>query len=326
MASADFSHYRSAVNVNLPAGVATTFTGTFGAISTEPAMLAGENGFDVVPLITVGETLHGTTGALNPATGGSYTPVGNFDGIGAYRLDASTVRVLVNHEVGSAAGYSVSNGAGGSVALDGARISYFDIDVGTMAVVDGGLAFDVIHGRDGKIVTSASQLEIPGGLTSFCSAALVEANAFGAGRGIADRIYFAGEEASSPDHPHGGAEWALDVSTGALWAVPAFGRARFENVAELDTGDKSHVAFLLDDDSSGAALYLYVGEKHAAATSSTATASGTASSTSGSRTPASCRRRNSRPARGRGRGSRSLPATSAMPVSRAMTQPATATT
>ena len=264
MSIADFSRAHAAVNVNLPAGVATSFTGTFGAITTEPSMLAGENGFAVVPLVTVGETLQGTTGALNPGTAGSYTPVGNFDGIGAYRLDESTVRVLVNHEVGAAATYSISDGAGGSLALSGARISYFDVDVATMAIVDGGLAFDTIHGRDGKIVGAASQLEIPGGLTTFCSPALVEAKAFGAGRGTADRIYFAGEETSSPGHPHGGTEWALDVSTGALWAVPAFGRGRFENVAELDTGDTSHVAFLLDDNSPGAALYLYVGEKHAA--------------------------------------------------------------
>jgi hypothetical protein len=40
------------------------------------------------------------------------------------------------------------------------------------------------------------------------------------------------------------------------------GRGRWENIAELDTGEAAHVAFLLADDSPGAALYLYVGKKH----------------------------------------------------------------
>ena len=53
---------------------------------------------------------------------------------------------------------------------------------------------------------------------------LVEANSFGTGHGLADRVYFTGEEASGSAHPHGGSEWALDVATGDLWAVPAFGR------------------------------------------------------------------------------------------------------
>jgi hypothetical protein len=85
------------VNVNLAAGVATKFTGSFGVLTTEAPMLAGEGGFRVVPLFTVGETLRGTTGALNPSSTGDYTPAGVPDGIGAFRLDASTVRILVNH-------------------------------------------------------------------------------------------------------------------------------------------------------------------------------------------------------------------------------------
>jgi len=262
MPTADFSASKVAVNVNLAAGVATAFTGTTGAITTEAPMLSGENGFDVFPLLTIGETLSGTSGALNPSTAGSYTPVGPLDGIGAYKLDSTTVRVLVNHEVGKAASYTISDGGAGTVSLTGARISYFDIDIATMAIVDGGVAYDVIHNRAGEVVASSAQLEIPGGMKSFCSSVLVEAEAFDTGHGAADRIYFAGEEASGSSHPHGGSVWALDVATGELWAVPAFGRGRFENIAQLDTGDSAHVAFLVSDDSSGAALLLYVGVKH----------------------------------------------------------------
>ena len=70
----------------------------------------------------------------------------------------------------------------------------------------------------------------------------------------------------------GGAEWALDVTTGDFWASPAFGRGAWENVTELDTGSRHRVAFLLaddtepfdfdgDGDSETAPLCLYVGRK-----------------------------------------------------------------
>ncbi len=260
MGKVDFSGSKWAVNVNLAAGVATSFTGTTGILSTAAPMLDGENGYRVVSLFTVGESLAGTSGALNPFSAGLYTPVGVPDGIGAFRLDADTIRVLVNHELASAAPFTIADGSGGSVTLAGARISYFDLDRATMAVVDGGIAIRTIHDRAGDIVTSAAQFDTAAGLSRLCSATLVEASAFGAGHGLADRVYITGEEVGAP---HGGTVWALDVATGDLWAVPDMGRGKWENVAPIDTGDSSRVAFLLTDDSSGSALYLYVGTKQA---------------------------------------------------------------
>ena len=263
MGKANFSNSAWAVNVNLAAGIATSFTGSLGTVSTAAPMLSPENGFSIISLFTVGEGFAGTGGALNPYSAGVYTPVGTPDGIGAFRLDADTVRVLVNHELTSASPFSISNGAGGSVTLDGARISYFDLDLATMAVVDAGLAIRTIHDRDGALVSSPSQFDTAAGLARLCSATLVEAGSFGPGRGLADRIFLTGEEISDSAHPHGGTVWALDADTGDLWAVPDMGRGKWENVAPIDTGDTSRVAFLLTDDLSGSALYLYVGTKHA---------------------------------------------------------------
>ena len=78
----------------------------------------------------------------------------------------------------------------------------------------------------------------------------------------------------------GGAEWALDPATGNIWALPDLGRGAWENVTELRTGNKTHVALLLADDTSpfdvddfdadqangdpedeAAPLYLYIGKK-----------------------------------------------------------------
>ena len=97
-------------------------------------------------------------------------------------------------------------------------------------------------------------------------------HAYGAGRGIEDRIFFTGEETGGNFTGTGGAEWALDAETGAIWAVPAMGRGAWENITQVDTGRKNKVAFILADDQSpfdadddgkeeAAPLYLYVGTK-----------------------------------------------------------------
>ncbi len=247
------------------------------SISAADSMAVGVNGFDVKPIFTVGETLEGTTGDLNSTTAGDYTPPGILDGLGAYELDDDTVRVFANHELLNFRGYDyeVSDGAGGSFTLDGARISYFDIDKDSHAIVDGGLAYNTIYDANGNIATDNSFLANNFvGFSRFCSGQLFEAHQFGGGRGLEDRIYFAGEEDGGFFNSVGGGEWALDPETGNLWHVPAMGRGAWENITELDTGTTDHVAFLLADDSSpfdfdpansngdeAAPLFLYVGEK-----------------------------------------------------------------
>ncbi len=225
-------------------------------------MITGLGGWTADNLFTVGATLDN-----------GYTPPGIMDGIGAFELDADTVRVYVNHELPSGNGYAyeLANGT----ELVGSRISFFDIDKTTMSIVDGGLAYETVYDANGDIITdnsftigSADQA----GFERFCSGSLFEANSFGADRGLTENIYFAGEETGGEFSGVAGAEWALDVDTGELWALPAFGRGAWENVTELDTGSTTHVAFILADDTSpfdadgdgmneSAPLYLYVGEK-----------------------------------------------------------------
>jgi hypothetical protein len=237
------------------AGVRYAFVSGSGA---DASMMVGLPGYAVTPLFTVGQSLN-STGALNSTSVGEYAPIGVLDGIGAYELNATTVRVFVNHEVGPGVAYeySLENG----VTMRGARISYFDIDKTTRRIVDSGLAYGKVYDRQGNLVTSVTQLDTAG-FDRFCSSSLFEPEEFGPGRGIVDRIYFTGEEASTDfGNPFGGSEWALDVETGELWALPDFGRGSWENVAQVDTGTTSHVAFLLGDDAEGRPLWLYVGEK-----------------------------------------------------------------
>ncbi len=226
-------------------------------------------GYLVDPVWTVGDTFQGATGALNATTAGNFSPVGTPDGLGAYSLNATTVRVFMNHEIElpttGSSGYPFTLASGAVLSKGGARVTYFDIDKGSRKVVDSGLAINRMYNRSGAEVTPANvaQLEL-GGLDRMCSASLYEPNLWGAGRGLADRIYFTGEETSTAfGHPHGGTMWALDTSNGDFWALPDMGRGSWENAALVDTGNTTHVAFLLGDDAQGTPLYLYVGVKNA---------------------------------------------------------------
>jgi len=260
-----------------------------GQASANDSMAYGLNGYTVsAPLLTIGETFYYTDGDLNPSTAGAYTPPGILDGLGAYELDKHTVRVFANHELtfGDGYPYEVSDGLGGTFSMTGARISYFDIDKFSKDIVDAGLAYNTVYDANGNIATNTSFLPADQegfGFTRFCSAVLVDplefgrkgkghGNAYGAGRGIEDRIFFTGEETGGSFTGTGGAEWALDVETGAIWAVPAMGRGAWENITQVDTGSKNTVAFILADDQSpfdadgdgkeeAAPLYLYVGTK-----------------------------------------------------------------
>jgi endonuclease I len=239
-----------------------------GSGGSSPVKAAPDTDYLVTPVFTIGDTFEGAAGAYNPNSAGNYSPPGTPDGIGAFALNANTVRVFVNHEIevpnsGSGAyPYTLTNGT--TISKGGARVSYFDIDKASRRVIDAGLAFGKMYDRTGTVVTSASQLEL-GGLDRTCSSALFEPNLWGAGRGLVDRIYLFGEETSTSfGHPHGGTFWALDTATGDLWALPDLGRGSWENAALVDTGNTTHVAFLLGDDLQDCPLYLYVGLKSTA--------------------------------------------------------------
>jgi len=243
-----------------------------------PSMLKPTKpGYQVKPVLTIGENVPSSTNFLNPTWGPSYTPPGILDGIGAYEKDRFTVRVLVNHELTNSRGYpyNVSNGAGGSFSLTGARISYLDIDKSTMAIKKGGLAYHTIYDANGVKAANIGFLSNSfTGFGRFCSSALFEPKQFGAS-GLENRIYFTGEEDAGGFNPVGGAFWALDTDTGNIWHVPALGRGAWENLTELNTGTPDKVALLLADDQDpynadgiagdeAAPLYLYVGTKNAA--------------------------------------------------------------
>jgi hypothetical protein len=223
-------------------------------------MAIGENGWTPTTLFTVGENFDG------------YYPPGILDGLGAYELDEDTVRVLANHELRNQFGYDYTI-PGNGISLKGARISYFDIDKASRKIVNAGPAYDTIYDANGDVGTRETIVRFPGfeGLSRFCSSQMVVPGEFQKG-GVEDKIYFTGEEDGGNFNPVGGAEWALDVATNELWAVPAMGRGAWENITAVDARDNDVAAFILADDSSpfdadndgedeAAPLFLFVGEK-----------------------------------------------------------------
>jgi hypothetical protein len=213
--------------------------------TTYGSMMTGHYGATTNPLVTIGDTVAGTSG--------NYMPIGILDGIGAYSLDVDTVRVFVNHEVSSSQGYSYTLNSGSLTGMTGSRISYFDINKTSKEIEDAGLAYDAIYDRSYSLVTSASQ--IGGGISRLCSATLNEQHEFGSGRGFETRIFATGEETTN------GSAYFLDVASGNLHAAPDLGRGKWENVTLLDTGTTNKVALLLADDKVDAPLYLYIGTK-----------------------------------------------------------------
>jgi Bacterial protein of unknown function (DUF839) len=223
-----------------------------GSVTT-PMLIEAAGGPDLSfrPLLTIGES-----------TKNNYIPTGILDGLGAFDNRNGTFTVLASHELSSSNGYGYHlPGMNAGEELTGARISRFtvtkDIDNDPSngfqsQVTRGALAYREIIDAAGQVVTQASQLN--GGLNRFCSGSFVQRASFGAKRGFVNDLYLTGEESSE------GLMYALDVHASRLHAVPALGRAGWENATLVDTGSRNTVAVFLADDSTAAPL-LWVGQK-----------------------------------------------------------------
>ena len=258
-----------------------TLTGFASKHPSPVSMMKGQGTWEVSSLLTIGDYLPSRDSRFMDQ---GYQPPGAPDGLGAYRLNEGTVRVLVNHELTGTAGYPyrLDNGT----TLTGARISFLDIDRRTLQILDSGIAYGTIHDRQGRIVETGFQInevvQTEHGLSRLCSSQLIEKDTFN----FVDTVYLTQEELSDPlGHPYGGTVWALDVERRALHAVPAMGRMAGENTTPL-SGPSDSVALLIGDDTSpqtdevesfgqeaglhtspdhlvAAPLWLYVGQKNA---------------------------------------------------------------
>ncbi len=228
------------------AGLACLGVALTGFASKHPSpvsMMDGQGTWEVLALLTIGDRLPSRDSRF---TDQAYQPVGALDGLGAYRLDEGTVRVLVNHELAGKAGYPYR--LDNSATLTGARISFLDIDRRTLQILNSGMAYRSIRDRRGRLVETGFQVNevahTEQGLSRLCSSQLIGKGTFN----FVETIYLTQEEISDPlGHPYGGTVWALDVERRTLHAVPAMGRMAGENTTPL-TGPSDSVALLIGDD------------------------------------------------------------------------------
>lgn len=242
----------------------------------------GENGYNYHGLASVTES-YVSSDANNNNGGEGYRFVGVMDGLGAFELDEDTVRVLMNHEVGSfpkiATPYTTGDGL---LTLGGGRVSYVDIDKATMRIIDSGIAINSFVDGFGNPITSTAQFDngssygprtpegyaplsspADGGLDRPCSGQFFPVNSFGDSNakpgkvegnkkegayGFEDPIYMFGEEEASGFGGFGGQFWALDVHTGICYECPDLGRGAWESGTLINTGSPNTIAFLMGDD------------------------------------------------------------------------------
>lgn len=220
------------------------------------------NNWSTAPILTRGEAVPLLNGAGNfDWSGGNYT---KFDGLGAYRHDANTLRVFVNHE----------NSAG--------SVSQVDLNV---PLLQSWITNRVIGNNNSNYAARPAGLlegmskgwtSIGGGLNQSltlnrpCSGNAWEANTFGTGRGFAERLYLTGEETFGTNPT--GHFWAIDTATSTLHrATDVGGTGSWENATLIDTGRTDTVALLLGEDrgtvaTGSAKLSLYVGMKNPGST------------------------------------------------------------
>jgi len=227
-----------------------------------PLQITTLNGWDAFEIVTQLDNIS----AITDPGYGNIASRGTYDGLGGF-VDGDELSILINHEVNSAAISRVqldlpsfqqaiqSTVDGGTTAFPSSFVTrmgygYDRIFDGTYHAVNN--PDPVAEGTLGVASYGNSNFD------RFCSGTSYEPGAFGTDRGFVDPIYITGEEVN------GGKFYAIDPATDSMWEIPDAGLGRWENAAQVDTGNTTHTAMLLSPDDGfnpGDYLQLYVGEK-----------------------------------------------------------------
>ncbi len=214
------------------------------------------NGWRAFEVITQGD---------NPSGDGvNYSMPGIFDGAGAWQVDSSTIRVLVNHETGDASISEVN------LNLDSIQSAISNTitngNTGGIRFVDSARqAYDRWSSNGGSSWTNTASASNTS-FSRFCSGQAYAPNTFGQNRGFVDQIYITGEEVSR------GRLFALDSvnrdlyqltnvtgnAPGGIGGMPA---DSWENNALIDTGETNHIALMLSPDGGTEQMKIYIGVK-----------------------------------------------------------------
>jgi hypothetical protein len=227
-----------------------------------PVGLTPDNGWRAFEIVSQGNNI---TGLSDPGYGNTFTR-GTFDGLGTY-VTTNRLTINVNHETSDAAISRVD------VSITGLRQAVQSkLDSGVTPfpasfVTNIGYSYDRVFDGTYNAITNPNPVAtgLPAVVTygnanfdRFCSGSSYVPEAFGPGRGLLDHMYITGEEVT------GGKFYATDQVTRTMWEVPALGLGSWENAAQVDTGNTTHVAMVLNSDvgsPNSDYLRLYVGQK-----------------------------------------------------------------
>ena len=214
--------------------------------SQSPYVLPTVQGWEVVSLLTVGDSVN------NKANGNPYRMVGIPVGLGAMDGGNGQIIVFMNHELGATAGIVRDHGA------KGAFVSQWTLDKNTLRVLNGQDLMQRVYIWD---ATSGSYTQSTSPLARLCSADLPPVNAFynpATGKGFSGRIFMNGEESGAEGRAF--AHIVTGPNAGNSYELPYLGKFSWENsVAHPNTGDKTIVIGM--DDSSPGQVYVYIGDK-----------------------------------------------------------------
>jgi hypothetical protein len=234
----------------------------FAINGTGAVGLAPDNGWRAFEIVSQGNNIAGISDAGYGATFSRTL----FDGLGTI-LSGNKLSINVNHETADAA---ISRVDVSVSALRQAVQSRLDSGVTPFpsSFVTGiGYSYERIYDGTYHAISNPNPVAVGtpaivnygiANLDRFCSGSSYVPQAFGPGRGLLDYMYITGEEVT------GGKFYAIDQATRSMWEVPALGPGSWENAAQVDTGNTTHVAMVLSSDINSPGsdfLRLYVGRK-----------------------------------------------------------------
>ncbi|TWU28246.1 hypothetical protein [Bythopirellula polymerisocia] len=230
------------------------------ALNGDTLQLNPRNNWRAFEIITVGD---------NPVDDGfDWTMPSTFDGLGARLSDASTLRILINHEISYTTISEVNINLSSFRTAISNTINSGSTD-GASFVTSAREAFERWSSNGGASWINASDKNNTR-FERFCSGQSYLPHTFGPGRGFVDNIYITGEETFGDFSFN--RLFALDmnnrdfyqlsgvtgIASGGIGGLP---RDSWENAALLDTGETDHVALLLSPDGGTSRMQLYIGEK-----------------------------------------------------------------
>ena len=273
----------SLVGLVLAMSAAVPVVGASGFLTDDPPYyLPSAANVEITPILTVGDGVNG------------YEMVGVPDGLGAFedsrrrgddddddgdRRRSGTFTVLMNHEIGPAAGTVRDHGA------TGAFISRWVVNKSDLSVVSGDDQIKQVFVQDPA--TGAWSPATAYAFDRFCSADLPEPSAFWdprTGRGTRERIYLNGEERRPPfsnptpttlqeNYGHAWAHVLTGPENGRTYELNDLGEMSFENAVASPYAQRKTVVVGLDDSTNAlpgatynpqnppSEVYVYVGEK-----------------------------------------------------------------